>query len=271
VGCPSLVELRVAAGIFAVGVLVVTLMLKVGGFLPSGGNFSLLRTEYPVLASKPAHMPPDPRADALSDDDLVARVAAGDAEAFASLFRRRHAAVYRFALHMTGSAPVAEDVTQEAFLAVMRDAARYQPGRSGVAAWLCGIARNHALRRLGADRRIVLARDDMTAEAEPVSEQPSPLENLTRAEGIESLRAAVLGLPVPFREAVVLCDLQELSYAAAAEALGCAIGTVRSRLHRGRALLAAALAERQAGDVEDARPREPASRPVPPLKIRGLA
>jgi len=68
------------------------------------------------------------------------------------------------------------------------------------------------------------------------------LGDLTRAESIEALRQAVLTLPVRYREAVVLCDLQELSYADASAALGCAIGTVRSRLHRGRALLATKLA-----------------------------
>ena len=67
------------------------------------------------------------------------------------------------------------------------------------------------------------------------------LGDLTRAESIEALREAVLTLPVRYREAVVLCDLQEMSYADAASALGCAVGTVRSRLHRGRALLAVKL------------------------------
>jgi RNA polymerase sigma-70 factor (ECF subfamily) len=177
-----------------------------------------------------------------SDDDLVARVAGGDAEAFAALFRRRHAAVYRFALHMTGSVGVAEDVTQEVFLAVIRSAASYQPGRSGVAAWLCGIARNHARRRLEAERRVVpLDRGDPELDADPPSSASSPLDDLTRAEGIEAVRTAVLALPLAYREAVVLCDLQELSYAAAADVLGCAVGTVRSRLHRGRALLTARL------------------------------
>jgi RNA polymerase sigma-70 factor (ECF subfamily) len=71
-----------------------------------------------------------------------------------------------------------------------------------------------------------------------------PLEDLTRAEAVASLRKAILTLPLRYREAVVLCDLQELSYAGAAEALGCAVGTVRSRLHRGRALLASKLTAR---------------------------
>ena len=79
--------------------------------------------------------------------------------------------------------------------------------------------------------------------------QPDPLGDLERAEGVERLRRMVLSLPVQYREAVVLCDLQELSYADAAAAMGCNVGTVRSRLHRARELLAAKLraAHPQAG------------------------
>jgi predicted DNA-binding protein (UPF0251 family) len=68
------------------------------------------------------------------------------------------------------------------------------------------------------------------------------LGDLTRAESIQALRDAVSSLPVRYREAVVVCDLEEMSYRDAAAALGCAVGTVRSRLHRGRALLAVKLA-----------------------------
>jgi len=68
-----------------------------------------------------------------------------------------------------------------------------------------------------------------------------PLVDLTHREGLDALRRAVLALPRRYREVVVLCDLQDLSYADAATALACSIGTVRSRLHRGRALLYAKL------------------------------
>ena len=183
----------------------------------------------------------EPPYETASDDELMAAVAAGSADAFAALFRRRHGVVYRFALHMTGSPSIAEDVTQEVFLALMRDASRYEPGRSTVAAWLCGIARNHARRRFDRDRGMVALAADDDDVREVAAPEPGVLDELTRLEGIERLRRAILTLPVPYREAVVLCDLQELSYADAAEALGCAIGTVRSRLHRGRALLASKL------------------------------
>ncbi len=90
--------------------------------------------------------------DELQDGELISRVAAGDADAFAQLFRRRQGQVYRFALHMTASPSIAEDVTQEVFLAVMRDAGRYDGARASVIAWLCGIARNHVRRRAERDR-----------------------------------------------------------------------------------------------------------------------
>ena len=185
--------------------------------------------------------------DELSDGDLIDRIAAGDPEAFAALFRRRQGQVYRFALHMTAAPSIAEDVTQEVFLAVMHDAGRYDPARASVVAWLCGIARNHVRRRVERDRLLQPlslyddGRDDDPLEG-LVAVEPAVLGDLTRAESIEALRQAVLTLPVRYREAVVLCDLQELSYADASAALGCAIGTVRSRLHRGRALLATKLA-----------------------------
>jgi RNA polymerase sigma-70 factor (ECF subfamily) len=182
-----------------------------------------------------------------SDDELIARVADADREALTLLFRRWHRHVYRYALHVSGSTGIAEDVVQEVFLAVMSDAGRYQPGRSSVKAWLSGIARNHARRHLESDR------NQATLDDIPVGlEAAAPgdlLGDLTREERLAALRRAVTKLPLRYREVVVLCDLQELSYADAASVLECAVGTVRSRLHRGRALLAAKMA---ASETEDA-------------------
>lgn len=203
----------------------------------------------------------------IPDDRLLTLVARGDAEAFALLFRRRHGDVYRFALHMTASPSIADDVTQETFLSVMRDAARYDAARATVAAWLCGIARNHVRRRLDRDRRLrpfaePEEDDDAHAHDKLVAIDQDPLGDLTRAERIEQLRRAVLTLPLAYREALVLCDLQELSYVDAASALGCALGTVRSRLHRGRALLARKLtgAERTVAPGRSERSDAPSER-----------
>ena len=166
-----------------------------------------------------------------SDDDLMAACAAGDREAFACLYRRRRPDVYRFALHMTGSRAAAEDVAQDVFLVVMRDAHRYRAGQSGCIPWLLGIARNY-VRRRAAER----VWDPLEAASELASTDRDPL---VRDEEVARVRAALLALPRRYREVVVLCDLQELSYAAAADAIGCAVGTVRSRLNRGRTRVAA--------------------------------
>jgi len=176
-----------------------------------------------------------------SDEELIARVATGDREAFAALYRRRRPDVYRFALHVTGSPPVADDVTQDVFMAVIHDAARYRSGRSGVVPWLLGIARNHVRRWAERERPALSLPDDESDAARTVAIETDPLAGLARRQHVAALRRAVLALPVKYREAVVLCDLHELSYADAAAALGCALGTVRSRLHRGRALLAGRL------------------------------
>jgi len=175
-----------------------------------------------------------------SDEDLIAAVAAGDRNAFAALYQRRRPDVYRFALHMTGLPAAAEDVAQEVFLAVIREAGRYTPGRSGVLPWLLGIARNHALRRLTERRH-----DPLPVEGDEPHVVADPTDAIARGQDVEMLRAALAGLPVAYREAVVLCDLQELSYREAADAADCALGTIRSRLHRGRSLLADALRKEQ--------------------------
>jgi RNA polymerase sigma-70 factor (ECF subfamily) len=201
--------------------------------------------------------------DHTSDDQLLKQVARGDADAFSVLFRRRRGDVYRFALHMTGRPAVADDVTQDTFLAVMRDAGRYDATRATAVAWLCGIARHHVLRRFERERSVqtIDLDDELVAGERSLAVDDSVLGELTRAQQVEAVRDAVMTLPFRYREAVVLCDLQELSYADAAAALGCALGTVRSRLHRGRALLASKLA---ADRVPSAVGQTPQSAGTPP-------
>lgn len=178
-----------------------------------------------------------------ADDHLIARIAEGDREAFAELYRRHHRDICRFAAHMSGSNTAAEDIVHEAFVAVIDSASRYRPGRTTVKLWLLGIARNY-VRRARAVRPTLSLQDQV--EAVELAVEVDPAGDLDRRRHLEALRRAVLALPVRYREAVVLCDLHELSYLDAATTLGCAIGTVRSRLHRGRALLARELCARPA-------------------------
>src|ERR1044072_5595945 len=188
----------------------------------------------------------------VSDNDLLRLMLAGDEEALAQLYRRRQAGVYRFALQMSGSKPIAEDVTQEVFLFLMREGNVFDPARGPVGAFLFGVARNYVLRRLRVEHLLAPLNDESDDDI-PVLQSGTdlcPLEDLTRAETIESVRKAVLSLPAKYREVVVLCELQDVSYGETAEILGCAIGTVRSRLHRARALLLTKL--RPVGEFEEA-------------------
>lgn len=173
-----------------------------------------------------------------TDDELLTGMLAGDEEAFAALYRRRQGGIYRFALQMSGSSALSEDVTQEVFMMLMRNGLNYDPTRGPLSAFLIGVARNLVRQRLGREQIYVSMDDD--GEGSGVDRfyaLESPLEELSRGETIESIRRAVLSLPARYREVVVLCELQELSYSDAATILDCAIGTVRSRLHRARAML----------------------------------
>ena len=171
----------------------------------------------------------------LSDEDLLGAARGGDEAAFTALYRRRQGAVYRFALHMSGDATVSEDVTQEVFLALLEGGGRFDPARGSLLSFLYGIARNLVLRRV--EKKPIEDADEVAADEDV-------LDDLTRRETIEAVRSAVLSLPTQYREAVVLCDLENASYEDAAAALECPVGTVRSRLSRGRAMLAQKLAAR---------------------------
>ena len=187
--------------------------------------------------------------DSLADDRidvrLLAEIVAGGEQAFVELYRRRHHDVYRFAFAMAKSRSFAQDVTQEVFLNVLENASRFDSAKGSVRAWLFGCARYVTLDRLRLERRWT---DDMPDDGVALDGD----ELLFADQRIERLHAAIARLPVEYREALVLCELQELSYAETAAVLGCPVGTVRSRLHRGRALLAAMLdeGEQPAADAE---------------------
>ena len=183
-------------------------------------------------------MPTRPLSDSEPEEELLRQIAAGQAQALVTLFRRRRREVHRFATHMTGSSTTAEDVTQDVFMTVMREAVNYDGERGTVIAWLLGITRNHVRRRLARDRWLRPLDDQEIQGNGGLAITPDPMDELDRAVRVDAVRRAVMALPIRYREVVLLCDLEELSYADAAAALGCAVGTVRSRLHRGRGLLA---------------------------------
>src|SRR5438445_11273780 len=130
----------------------------------------------------------------ISDGELLERAAAGDEEAFTSLYRRRQGAVYRFALQMSGRRSVAEEMTQEVFLAVIRDAGKFDASRGAALSYLYGIARNQVWRRLDRDRPYVAIPEESEADAAQWTAPEDTLGDLTRNETIESIRQAVLAL-----------------------------------------------------------------------------
>src|SRR5271170_3919077 len=198
-----------------------------------------------------------------SDDDLARRLLAGDEGAFVLVYRRWQGPIYRFALHMCGNPSIAEDVTQEVFMTLIREGSRFDPARGSLSGYLFGIARNHVHKRYDRDRFLVPFPEN-TREgghsnglgggngngAHP-SIIVAPVD-LGRGETIAMVREAVLNLPGHYREVVVLCDLQEMSYEETASVLECAVGTVRSRLHRARTLLAEKLSDLQSPESKSA-------------------
>jgi len=178
------------------------------------------------------------------DDVLLRRVAKGEEEAFTLLYRRHQAAMYRFALRMTGSAWAAEEIVQDVFMTLMRAPKKYDSQRGTLGGYLYGIARNRVMKyRERLPREVSLEQKDEDGSGAGIVLQDvvTPANWAETRERMEQVRAAVLELPEEFREAVVLCELEEMSYEEAAQAAGCPIGTIRSRLHRGRALLLAKL------------------------------
>jgi RNA polymerase sigma-70 factor, ECF subfamily len=166
-----------------------------------------------------------------ADVDLLRRLRAGDEAALVLLYQRWQGRLFRFALRMSGSEALAEDVTHEVFMALMSGGNGFDPALGPLAPYLYGIARNQVRRGLEKGRGAVL-------EDEPVApDGDDPQARLAAAEDVRAVRQAVVSLPEHYREAIVLCDLEQLGYEEAAALLRCPVGTVRSRLHRGREML----------------------------------
>lgn len=177
----------------------------------------------------------------MADSELLRRIRDGSEEAFAELFGRLKGPLFRFVLQMTGSISIAEEITQEVFVLWIQGSCRYDERRGDLTAYLFGIARNRVRRYLR--RRAGQIPTAWTEGRRGDSRDFPQEERILRSERLRLLRRAVLALPEKYREVVVLCDLQELSYEQTAAILGCRIGTVRSRLHRARELLSRKLTE----------------------------
>ena len=173
-----------------------------------------------------------------SDPELLLAAQQGSSEAIAALYHRHGPLIYRFTLRLSRDTAVAEEITQEVFLALLRDTSRYDANRgTSLSTWLCGIARRQLWRHFERTQRFVPI-DTLDEPFDPPSFDEGPAELLSRAEALAILHDGLDSLPLILKEVVILCELEELTYQQVALILAIPIGTVRSRLHRARARLA---------------------------------
>jgi RNA polymerase sigma-70 factor (ECF subfamily) len=184
----------------------------------------------------------------MTDRQLLTQAANGDEAAFQALYERHRDPVYRLAWALTRSEADAEEIVQDGFLTIVRKAREFRPEAASLRTWLLGVTRNLCYRRRGK-----VAADEI-GEPEEVSIDAGIEAALIRNQTAEAVRRAVTSLPEAQREAIVLFDLEELSLAETAAALGIDPNAVKARLHRGRARLKSILpplaAQRRPGSHE---------------------
>lgn len=192
--------------------------------------------------------------------DGTPAAAAAALAALESLYRRESGPVYRYLLALSGEPALAADATQEAFVVLATQPVAFDADRgASVGAYLAGIARHALFARWRERAREQPVAEDLAEAAGAEGEAPAadgldPESALVRRQDIDALWRAIRLLPVPFREAVVLVDLQERSYMQAARIAGVEVNTLRTRLHRGRARLAALLTEAAAAPAQATAP-----------------
>ncbi|NHZ81635.1 sigma-70 family RNA polymerase sigma factor [Massilia sp. CCM 8695] len=194
-------------------------------------------------------MPPTP-----SDTDLLHQLRNGAGAAFHTLYQRHQAPLYRFALLRTGSGDTAADIVQEVFMGLLTGSLRYDPLRGLLLHFLFGVARKLILKHEQPRLRLASlpdAGDDDDSAFEAGSDEGEPLARLLDNELAEQVRRALSLLPPHYRDAVILYELHDMSYLEIAAICQIDIGTVRSRLSRGRAALAKRLAAHRPAALHD--------------------
>lgn len=172
--------------------------------------------------------------DTRSDAELLRLSVEGDESAFLLLYDRLKHNIFRYSYFMTGSNFVAEEITQEVFMALLREGGKYRQQQGDVAAFAFGITKNlvrRVRRREPGFEPLLEENTNLVCAADSVAQ-------LVSNELVERVQMAVASLPPHYREPVVLCDLCELTYAEAATRLRCSVGTIRSRLNRAHTVLA---------------------------------
>jgi RNA polymerase sigma factor (sigma-70 family) len=174
-----------------------------------------------------------------NDAEIARRIAAGERAALADLYTREAPRVYRYALAMSGSEALAADVTQDTFIAFAQKPSGFNAAKGTLQGYLMGVARHHVLGMLRQ------AHDPLEAITDEPAAADNPDTLLIAKAHHAALMAAIAQLPVVFREALVLVELQEMTYAQAAALAGIELNTLRTRLHRAKKRLAELLGARQ--------------------------
>jgi RNA polymerase sigma-70 factor (ECF subfamily) len=172
------------------------------------------------------------------DEDLVRRYLSGDRGAFAALVERHERRVYNLALRMTGREEDARDATQDAFLTALRKLSSFR-GEAAFTTWMHRVTANacyDVLRKRQRHPLLESPREDL-----PTLEPPPAPDHADDSSLSLDVRRALLEVPEDFRVAMIMHDVQDLPQDQIAEILGIPVGTVKSRLHRGRVALAKAM------------------------------
>jgi RNA polymerase sigma-70 factor (ECF subfamily) len=181
-----------------------------------------------------------------NDRDVLRRCRAGDQAAWHELVSRHTRRVFGLAYRFCGRVDEAEDLTQEVFVKVFQNLHRFQETDAAFSTWLTSIARNQAIDhyRRRREERLRRAQDPAILDAASAP-GPGPLADVEQAERVALVRSGLRALPVELREPLVLCDLQGLPYEEIAGVLAIPLGTVKSRINRGRLELARRLRARR--------------------------
>jgi RNA polymerase sigma-70 factor, ECF subfamily len=178
--------------------------------------------------------------DRITDELLLERAGGGDQAAFLLLYERHRNAIFRFAYRLLGSVEVAEDITHDCFLSLIRKPGNFDPQRGALRTYLYSAVRNLAMKYFRSQGRET-AIDDLS-EHPAVSRREEPLRRLLDEELIAKVREAVADLPPLQREALVLFEYEELPLSEIATVVGTDVGAVKSRLYRARGRLRNSLA-----------------------------
>lgn len=183
-----------------------------------------------------------------TDEALLKRAGEGDQAAFLELYERHRQPIFRFAYRLLGEVDIAEDVTHDCFLSLIRKPENFRPERASLRTYLFAAARNLALKYFRNSGRET-GLEEMTEEPQ-LSPRHEPLRKLLDEELAAEVRRAVFSLPPLQREALVLFEYEGLSLNDIAEITGADVGAVKGRLYRARERLKSVLRPYLSGDRE---------------------